>query len=523
MGLFFMPLPTQICVSSIPHEFIPTMKKTFLTVLLCLAFAFSFSQNSKKNNILNGMIQQGIKDWKIPGLAVVVVKDGETVFKKTYGVRSLETKEPVTGETLFAMASTTKAMVAMALGILVDEGKLNWNDRVQEHLSYFQLSDSYIANDAQVKDLLTHNLGIANADMLWVLDSVSTKETLRRFAHTEKTYPLRGGFTYQNIMYAAAGEVIEAVSGIPWHQFVETRLFAPIGMNRSKAKAMDILKVGNYVTPHYDFKEEGVQIVDRNYSDQIGAAGMMWSSIDDISKYLKFIQNKGVQNQDTILRPETFKTLFRPHTLIPQSQFYPTSKLTKPNWISYGLGWFQHDYRGEKLDFHTGSLQGLIAIAGIMHDKNTAVYVFGNMDHAELRHAILYQVMDLYAFDDKTTNWHPKVFELYETMAKENEAWEGKRKENRVPNTTPTLALEAYMGNYQNPMCGNVTITLENDLLQLNFNDFETIEASHWHFDTFMTKPNKRFTGAYELNFHLNGRAKVDKLEFFGYTFSKVD
>ncbi len=469
------------------------------------------------------MIQQGMKDWKVPGLAVVVVKGGETVFKKTYGVKSIKTKEPVTGETLFAMASTTKAMVAMALGILVDEGKLNWNDKVQDHLPYFQLSDTYIANDAQVKDLLTHNLGIANADMLWVLDSVSTKETLRRFAHTEKVYPLRGGYTYQNIMYAAAGQVIEAVSGIPWHQFVKTRLFAPIGMSRSQSRAMDILKVGNYVTPHYDFEEGGVQLVARNYSDQIGAAGMMWSSIDDVSKYLKFILNKGVLNQDTIIRPHTFKTLFHPHTLIPQPQFYPTARLTKPNWTSYGLGWFQHDYRGEKLDFHTGSLQGLIAIAGVMHNKNTAVYVFGNMDHAELRHAILYQVMDLYAFDDKTTNWHPKVFELYETMAKENKARERKRNDDRVPNTKPSLDLRAYAGKYQNPLCGNLAITVENNLLQLNFNDFEKMEASHWHFNTFMTQPNKRFTGTFEVNFHLNNQAKVESLEFFGYAFTKVD
>jgi len=498
------------------------MKKILLLGLLLMA-PFVFSQNSKKAKILDGMIQDGMTDWKIPGLAVVVVKDGETVFKKTYGVKSIETQEPVTGETLFAMASTTKAMVAMSLGILVDEGKLNWNDKVLQHLPDFQLSDPYITADARVKDLLTHSLGIANADMLWVLDSVSTKETLKRFSHAEKTYPLRGGYTYQNIMYVAAGQVIESISGIPWHQFVKTRLFAPLGMNRSQALAKDILKVGNYVTPHYDFDKEGVQVVERTYSDQIGAAGMMWSSIDDISKYLKFILNKGVQNQDTLIRSNTFKTLFKPHTLIPQPQFYPTAKLTKPYWTSYGLGWFQHDYRGVKLDFHTGSLQGLIAIAGIMHDKNTAVYVFGNMDHAELRHAILYQVMDLYAFDDESTDWHSKIFELYENMASENREWERKRTEDRTANTRPSLNLEAYAGKYQHPLCGNLEVAIENSILQLNFNKFETIEATHWHYDTFMTKPNKRFTGAFEINFHMNAAAKVEGLEFFGYTLTKVD
>ncbi|MEM1257650.1 MAG: serine hydrolase [Bacteroidota bacterium] len=499
------------------------MKKIVLLLSACVVTSVSFSQNLKKANILDGMIQQGMKDWKIPGLATVVIKNGETVFKKAYGIKSIETKEPVTGETLFAMASTTKAMVAMALGILVDEGKLHWNDKVTDYLPNFQLSDPYIATDARVKDLLTHNLGMANADVLWVLDSVSTNNTLKRFKHAKKVYPLRGGFVYQNIMYAAAGEVIEAASGIPWYQFVETRLFQPLGMQRSQAKATNIVKVGNYVSPHYNFNEGGIKTVDRNYSDQIGAAGMMWSCIDDISKYLKFIQNKGVQDQDTIIRPETFKMLFQPHTLIPQSQFYPTARLTDPNWLSYGLGWFQHDYRGEKLDFHTGSLLGLIAIAGVIRDKNTAVYVFGNMDHAELRHAILYQVMDLYAFDDETTNWHPKVFELYENIAKKDREQRKTITKNRVLNTKPSLNLEAYAGNYQHPLCGDVTITTENQTLLLNFNNFQQVDASHWHYDTFMSVPNQLFASPNELNFHLNGHAKVDTLEFLGYTFNKIN
>lgn len=498
------------------------MKKILLLGFL-LATPFLHSQNSKKVKILDEIIQQGMKDWKIPGLAAVVVKDGQVVFKKTYGVKSLGSKEPINDETLFAMASTTKAMVAMALGMLVDEGKLDWNDKVIDHLPNFQLSDPYITTDARVKDLLTHNLGIANADVLWAMDSISTTETLKRFKHTKKVYPLRGGFVYQNIMYAAAGEVIEATSGIPWYEFVDHRLFKPLNMNRSQSKAVNILSVGNYVTPHYDFGEGGVQIVDRNYSDQIGAAGMMWSSIDDISNYLKFILNYGIQEQDTLLKPETFKTLFQPHTLIPKNQFYPTTQLTKPNWLSYGLGWFQHDYRGEKLDFHTGSLQGLVAIAGVMHDKNTAVYVFGNLDHAELRHAIMYQAMDLFAFEDSSTNWHPKVFELYEGLKKEGKLRLEQRKNERIQNTDPSLNLQAYSGTYHHPLCGQLKISIKDQTLQLNFNDFDTVEANHWHYDTFMTRKNKGWTSSYAAVFHLSEKAEIESLDFIGYTFSKTN
>ncbi len=499
------------------------MKTLLLWIMLCTTISLSYSQDKKAAAILDEMIVTGMRDWKIPGLAAVVVKDGEVVFKKTYGIKSIQSKEPVNGETLFAMASTTKAMVAMALGILVDEGKLSWDDKVVKHLPDFQLSDPYIAANARVKDLLTHNLGITNADVLWTLDSVSTQSTLRRFAYAKAVYPLRGGFVYQNIMYAAAGEVIQRVSGIPWHEFVQERLFTPLRMRRSQTKAMDILKAGNYVTPHYDFDDGGIQVVGRNYSDQVGAAGMMWSCVDDITHYLTFIVNKGIVGNDTLLQPNTFKTLFQPHTLIPRDQFYPTTSLTQPNWVSYGLGWFQHDYRGHKLDFHTGSLQGLVAIAGVIHKKNTAVYVFANLDHAELRHAILYQAMDLFAFDDLSTNWHPRVFERYQDLKEERKEGLQQQIQKRVLNTHPSLELKAYSGSYTHPLCGKLTITMENDVLLLNFNDVETMRADHWHFDTFRTVTNKRWTSPQLIRFQLDNLAKVETLNFWGYTFTKSD
>ncbi|MEM1338933.1 MAG: serine hydrolase [Bacteroidota bacterium] len=499
------------------------MKAAILWLFLCTAILLSHSQDMQAATILDEMIKTGMQDWNVPGLAAVVVKEGEVVFKKTYGVKSIVSQAAVDGETLFAMASTTKAMVAMALGILVDEGKLHWEDRVVDHFPDFHLSDSYITVNARVKYLLTHNLGIANADVLWTLDSLSTKETLHRFKFTEDIYPLRGGFTYQNIMYAAAGEVIARVSGIPWHQFVQERLFDPLNMKRSQTKALDILEAGNYVDAHYDFEKEGVQVVDRNYSDQIGAAGMMWSCLDDMAKYLKFIVNQGRVNNDTLVQPKTFKTLFQPHTLIPEHQFYPTISLTRPNWLSYGLGWFQHDYRGYKLDFHTGSLQGLVAIAGVMHDKNTAVYVFANLDHAELRHAILYQAMDLFAFEDVSTNWHPKVFERYQDLKKERNGQLEQQVKQRVPNTTPSLELKAYAGNYHHPLCGQLSITIENDMLLLNFNTFQTVSAKHWHHDTFRTVTNRRWTSPQLIRFQLNNTAHVDTVTFWGYSFEKSD
>jgi len=497
--------------------------KTIIIFLILIYFPTPLHSQDKANaKALDKMIIEGIKDWHIPGLTTVVVKDQKVVFKKTYGVKNLENKAPIDDYTLFNMGSTTKAIVCMALGVLVDQGKLAWTDKVRKHLSSFQLSDSYITEEARIQDLLTHNLGIAEADLLWTLDSVSTKNTISRFKYAQKIYPLRGGYEYNNLMYAVAGEVIGSVSGMHWTEFVKQYLLDPLEMNHTKTKASEIFDTGNYVTPYLNDIEDGIVEVKYNLSDQIGAAGMIWSCANDIQNYLQFLTNDGVFKGNRILEEETFNYLFKPHTLIPNAGFYPTQNLTNPKWISYGLGWFQHDYRGEKIDFHTGSIEGLIAIAGIIHDKNTAVYVFGNMDHAELRHAILYQAFDLFVFNDRTLNWHHEIFSLYEKYRNEAIQANKKRKEARVLNTKTTLELKNYAGEYKNEMLGTIQISIVDNKLKLNCNNFLKLTASHWHFDSFLSEENNRFKMKLLFNFHLNPKGRIEELLFMGNKFRKV-
>jgi len=499
------------------------MKNYIFFIFLFVIILSGSAQQKANNKKLEAMIVQGMKDWKVPGLATIVVKDGEVVFQKTYGVKNLETKEPVDDNTLFNMASTTKAVVAIAMGMLVDDGKLDWDDKVTDYVPYFKLSDPYSTADARVKDLLTHNLGIGNADALWTFDSLSTKETIQRFQFAEKTYPLRGGFTYQNIMYAVAGEVIAAASGKPWNEFVQERIFDPLEMNRTQALAKNIFKVGNYATPYLNDPEDGMVQVDYGFSDQIGPAGMICSTAHDISNYLTFLTNGGVFKSDTLVQPKTFKKLFEPQSFLGESGSYPTNALTKPNWNTYGLGWFQQDYKGHKLDFHTGSLFGLVAIAGIMHDKDVAVYVFANLDHAELRHAILYKAMDLYAFNDVSRDWHSEIFNLYEDIKKKNLTKSKEKIAAHVPNTKPTLPLESYAGTYSNNMLGTASITINDTRLKVNFNNFMSYQAEHWHYDTFITNKDPRFYEELMIQFEMNSDGKIKEFDFMGEVFKKIE
>jgi len=486
-----------------------------------LSISSIFAQDDSNGKKLDAMIEEGMQDWQIPGLVAVVVKDGEVVFKKTYGIKDIESNDPVDENTLFNMGSTTKAIIAISIGMLVDQGKLNWDDKVRDHLPSFELSDPYITADARIKDLLTHNLGIGGADLLWALDSVSTAETIERFKLAKRTYPLRGGFTYQNIMYAIAGEVIGAVSGEHWTTFVENNIFKPLEMTRSVAKTIDILQAGNYTTPHFNDPEDGLVKVGYTFSDQIGAAGMIWSSASDISNYLKFLVNDGVFNSDTLIQPSTFNYLFKPQTILTENWYYPTNALTKPKWNTYGLGWFQQDYRGNKLDFHTGSITGLIAIAGVMHDHDMAVYVFANLDHAELRHAILYKAIDLYVFDDDSRDWHEETFKLYSGFREGAIRAVKKRDEERVLGTNPSLALEEYTGTYRHEMLGSVNVSLEEGQLHFDLNDYRFYKTEHWHYDTFISNKDPQFRSKVLISFNLNTSGNVMDLTVFGQQFIK--
>ena len=476
-----------------------------------------------KGETLDAMIQGGMKDWEIPGLVTTVVRDGEVVFSKAYGLRNIETKQTVDRATLFNMGSTTKAVVCIALGILVDRGKLKWEDKVYRHLPEFRLSDPYIREEARVQDLLTHNLGISQADQIWFADSTSTEVALERFARSEKVYPIRGGFQYNNLMYAVAGEVIRSVSGKHWTQFVTEEIFTPLEMDRSFARVSEIFGKGNYATPYYPDLDNSIHAVPYNQSDQIGAAGMIWTCLEDMEHYLQMLTGGGVYKGRQILNPGTFNYLFKPHAFVPESDFYPTQQLTAPNWRTYGLGWFQQDYRGHKLDFHTGSITGLIAIAGVMHHAKTAVYVMANLDHAELRHAILYKAMDLWVYEDDSKSWNSDIQNLYGWGRIQASEKERQLVEKRLMDTRTSLPLSEYSGTYQNPMMGTLIVSDGTEGLELDLNGYVRFSAEHWHYDTFRTSPENRYRIKVYAQFRMNTEGKIQELEFMGEIFERND
>ena len=473
--------------------------------------------------IFDNYIQNSLKTWKTPGLSVVVVKDSNVIFKKAYGVQDLRNKIPYTTSTLSTCASTTKAMTAVCMGMLVDEGKIKWNDVVSDILPEFKLSDPFTTAEISVKDLFTHNTGLGNADLLWVL-GYPRSEILHRMQFVPAAYSLRSSYIYQNLMYLVAGEVIKKVSGKSWDEFITERIFTPLGMFNTYADYTKIPAKNSRTTPHFKDTDNGDTIKAINYltDDNVGAAGGVWSCADDISKWLRFLLDSTKVNSKQLLKAETFTELFKPQAIVPEPQFYPTTKLTKPHWTTYGLGWFQHDYRGKMVQFHTGSLAGLVAICGMIPDDHTAVYIFGNLDHSEIRHALMYKAFDLWTFADNNMDWSNDLYKLYRDIADSAQKKEKDQLSKQVKGTHPSLLLQEYAGKYTSKIYGGAEVTYTNDSLTMKFTDGKfSLFLQHWNYDTFRGLYNNWWWGKSFVQFSIDKLGKVSGLSMDDISYDK--
>ncbi len=434
---------------------------------------------------LDAEIAKGVRDWRVPGLAVAVVKDGRVAFSRGYGVRELGKPAPVDTHTLFAIGSTTKAMTATLVAMLVDEKKVEWDAPVTRYLPWFQLNDPAATRGLMVRDLLTHRAGLGNADYLWYGQANSTDEILHRVRLIDPAYPIRSSFIYQNIMYAAAGAVVEAASGRSWSEMIRTRIFEPLGMTETVPTAAHLASHDNVASPH-DIVDGQVRVIENASVDPVAAAGAVWSNVNDMARWMQFLLDGGRVGGTAgkrLVSEQSFAELFTPQTIAPYDM-YPTTRITKPHWMTYGLGWFQQDYRGRAVDFHTGSIDGMVAIHGLIRDERLGVYVLGNLDHAELRHAIMYSVFDRYA-GRADRDWSAEFQKLYDGLKKEADAEREKKERARVTGTTPSVAPAKLAGTYADPLHGDVVVASDASGLHIQYGSAFVGTLEHWHYNTF--------------------------------------
>ena len=497
------------------------MRRALLVVVLTVVAVWDVRTEPGPLAGLDGSIAKGVTDWHVPGLAVAVVKDGQVVFAHGYGVRELGKPGQVDAHTLFAIGSTTKAMTAALLAMLVDEKKVEWDAPVTRYLPWIQLKDPAATRELMVRDLLTHRAGLGNADYLWYGQANSTEEILKRVRLIEPAYPIRSNFIYQNIMYAAAGAVIESASGKPWAEMMRTRIFEPLGMNDTVPTAATLAERTNVAAPHAVVAGQ-VRVIENASVDPVAAAGAVWSSVGDMSKWVQFMLDggrTGGANGKRLLSENSFAELFKPQTIAPYDM-YPTTRLTRPHWMTYGLGWFQQDYRGQAVDFHTGSIDGMVAIHGLIRDQRLGVYVLGNLDHAELRHAIMYDVFDRYA-GRADHDWSAEFLKLYADLQKQADEDRAKKESQRARGTSPSLPLEKLTGTYTDPLHGEVTVSGDAAGLRIQYGSAFAGPLEHWHYNTFRATWKAAWREPVLVTFDLDEDGRPDALEMMNARFTR--
>ncbi len=487
-----------------------------------LQFFYLSGQNfEQKIEDLDQYIENARKYWKVPGMSVAVIKEGKVLLAKGYGQRQLGGKM-VDENTIFNIGSTTKAFTSVLIGMLVDQGLLHWEDKVIDYMPEFQLHNPYTTRDARVKDLLTHNLGLGNADFLWGTQSFTKEEILSQIRNLPMSYPLRGGYTYQNIMYHAAGLLIEKITGMTWEKAMKKMIFEPLEMTNTYADKELSQSQANRSIAHHYVDEKITPIKDFN-ADSIAAAGATWSSIKDMAKWTHFLLDSARVDGIKLLKTETWAELFKPQALIPQNQFYPTTALTKPKWTTYGLGFFQQDYGGKALDFHTGSLPGTMAMIGLIHEEKVGYYFLGNLDHAEVRHALMYKVFDEFGNTGIKRDWSVEMKKLYDGINQQVKNALARQDANRIEGTSPSQALENYAGDYQHPVWGKIEVRWQQNQLKMTYSKYNFGRLEHWHYDTFRFISNKKWSYPSNITFQQNSNGKIVELSLGqNYVFKKI-
>ncbi len=460
------------------------------------------------------------KQFDVPGIAVAIVKDGEIVLERGYGVREMGKTAKVDAHTLFAIASNTKAFTATSLEMLADEGKLSMDDRVIDHLPWFRMADPYVTREMRIRDLLAHRsgLGLGAGDLLyWPTTTYSNREVAERL----KDVPLTGGFrsqyAYDNILFGVAQLVIEEASGMSYEQFLRTRIFQPLGMTSTRFNSDFLKPADNVATGHAkaDFKD--LQPAPRMTWSNVAGAGGIYSSVHDMSLWMRtqlaggtYTDAQGKLQQ--LFTPRRQRDMWSMVTPIPVSEpKIELLKRAKPNYLGYGEGWMLSDYRGQKLVWHTGGWPGMVSRVTLVPEQKLGVVVLTSQEVGAAFNAVTMRALDAY-LDAPKTDWLAGYAEaVAKSQGDADESWK-KHLAARAADSKPSLPLDKYAGTLRDPWYGDVTITREGDALVLRFSRTPELvgDLSHWQHDTFVVRWRERWLNADAfLNFALTPDGEI--------------
>lgn len=464
------------------------------------------------------LVREALATWEIPGASVTIV-EGDRVHSYGCGVKDLRTGDAVTPDTLFAIASVTKAFTTCALAMLVDEGKLGWDDPVRKHLPWFRLSDPLADANVTVRDLVTHRTGLSRHDMFWYQSPWGREEIVRKCGLVELTKPFRSAYQYNNNMFVAAGLVIEAITGEPWEAFIQERIFNPLGMNTADCSSSIAEQAPDHATPHRKRRGQPLTPIPWLRFDSEGPGGTINASAREMSAWLRLQLANGTVNGKRLVSEENLLETRTPQMVIrTDAAEKPILEMSETNQQTYGMGWTIWDYRGHGIHSHGGAIDGFRSVLALVPRRKLGVVVLVNGSptnaHVAIRNTLLDRLLGL-----EPKDWNGLLKDQFDqALAKEVER-EQERAGKRRSDTRPSREIEVYQGEYAHPAYGPARVEGGEDGLTLSWNSFR-LPLAHWHHDTFLLKDED--AGVDELvRFTLDADGNVTSLELWKQTFRR--
>lgn len=444
-------------------------------LLVCLAGGPVMGAETGLPPGFDAYVQQVMREWQVPGLALAIVRDGRVVLAKGYGVRRVGREDPVDEQTLFQIGSSSKAFTATVAAILVDEGRLAWDDPVVKHLPWFQMSDPWVTRHLTVRDLLCHRAGLPTygGDGL-LLFGYDAGEIARRIRLLEPASSFRARWAYQNVMYTVAGQVAASAAGRPWDELVAERIFRPLGMSSSRTRVAGLATAPNVAAPHLVRDGQPTPIAWRDIYE-LGPAGSIVSNLAEMTRWLQFQLQDGAFEGTQVVSAKSLAETHAPQMLMPNE-----GKI-----LAYGLGWMIAERHGLKLVTHSGNIDGMSASVAMLPERRAGIVVLTNLHLTPAPDILTGRVLDALQGippDDWSTQFKKRAQAAEAKDADRERELNGRR----VRGAGPTLPLSRYTGTYENPLYGRVQLAEEGDRLTMatgpNGVRFTLV---HWHYDVF--------------------------------------
>lgn len=458
------------------------MKIATVALLFVLCFSQGVSAQSVESKSIDNVIEDALTFWHVPGVAVGIVRNDEVIYLKGHGIKDVGTKGPVTPDTVFPLASCTKAFTTTAMAMLVDEGRMKWDDPVRKHVEFFHLSDPSADALVTVRDLVSHRTGVGTHELLWYRSPWSQEEIIKKIGKVKLDYPFRSGFRYQTTMFTTAGLAVGQASGLTWGNFVQKRILDPLEMKNTSLTTAPALQSSDHASPHRQNGDGQVAVIPWYQMDKPESAGSINSCARDLCQWVRFQLGDGTVAGKRLVSATNLHETHNPQTII---RVEGNARDMNPDTIqmSYGIGWVIQDYRCQLLVSHAGAIDGFRAHITLIPKARIGIVLLNNLDSTQMNLAVSNSIVDL-LLELPKKDWNSY---LSEKVRKEEAAARARfleREKIRRPGTKPSLPLQDYCGSYNDQAYGTATISLENSHLFWNWSTF-TNRLEHYQDDTF--------------------------------------